>query len=138
MLSSGIVTIYREGVFTLEEARQLLPVIRRITQEHSQRVNELMGRLETMEPGSQQGLEIEKQINSLISSWHSKIKKLGADSKGLWLVDFDSGDGHYCWKYPESELNYWHSYSDGFSNRQLVEDCSQPKPSRISEKDSSL
>jgi hypothetical protein len=121
MDSSGIVTIYREGIFTLEEAGELLPVIRRLTKYHSKKVDALISRLETEYPQGQGGSALEEEINSLINSWHDKIKKLGAVSKGLWLVDFDSGDGHFCWKYPEEEIKYWHAYNDGFSNRRPVE-----------------
>lgn len=127
MDSSGIVTIYREGIFTLEEAGQLLPVILRLTKYHSKKVDALISRLETEYPQGRGGSAIEEEINSLINSWHDKIKKLGAVSKGLWLVDFDSGDGHFCWKYPEEEIKYWHGYSDGFSNRRPIEDWIKEK-----------
>ena len=43
-------------------------------------------------------------------SRHSEIK-------GLWLVDFDSGAGYYCWKYPEPSLDYFHGYEEGFAGR---------------------
>ena len=42
---------------------------------------------------------------------------LGADVKGLWLVDFDTGAGYYCWKWPEEELAYFHGYEEGFAGR---------------------
>ena len=46
-----------------------------------------------------------------------QITGLGLEVKGLWLVDFDSGAGYYCWKYPESSLEYFHGYDEGFSGR---------------------
>lgn len=122
MLNTGIVTFYREGSFTLEEAKQLLPLIYRITDECSQKAEHLMAHLDAEDPNSQVGQELENKINSVITSWHDKIKKLGAHPKGLWLVDFDSGDGHFCWKFPEPQINFWHSYSDGFSNRKTIEE----------------
>ena len=42
---------------------------------------------------------------------------MGLEIKGLWLVDFDSGAGYYCWKYPESSLGHFHGYDEGFSGR---------------------
>ncbi len=42
---------------------------------------------------------------------------MGLEIKGVWLVDFDSGGGYYCWKYPETGLNHFHSYDEGFSGR---------------------
>jgi hypothetical protein len=32
-------------------------------------------------------------------------------------VDFDSGDGYWCWAFPEEDLDHWHDYEGGFSNR---------------------
>ena len=43
--------------------------------------------------------------------------------KGLWLVDFDSGDGYWCWAYPEDDLGYWHSYEGGFGARVPLEEA---------------
>ncbi|MCB0364035.1 MAG: DUF2203 domain-containing protein [Bdellovibrionaceae bacterium] len=121
MLDTGIIAINREGIFSLAQAEGLLPVIRRITQDYSQRVEALMGRLEALNPQSEQVVPMEEEINGLIQGWHEKVKKLGAVPKGLWLVDFDCGDGYFCWKYPEGGIDYWHSYNDGFSGRVPIE-----------------
>jgi hypothetical protein len=114
---SNIITISRRGSFDLAEARALLPIIRRITKEFSQAVESRMAQIEAMDPTSPKISVMEEQINELIHQWHAKIRKLGAEPKGLWLVDFDSGIGYFCWKYPEPELNHWHSYEDGFAKR---------------------
>ena len=60
----------------------------------------------------------------MIHEWHGKVRRLGGIRKGLWLVDFDAGFGYYCWKFPEAELSYWHTYNEGFDNRKkiIVED----------------
>jgi hypothetical protein len=42
---------------------------------------------------------------------------MGCEVKGLWLVDFDNGEGYYCWQYPESNLEYFHGYTEGFAGR---------------------
>jgi len=117
-----LITINRGGVFNLAQARALLPVVRRITQDFSTRVEALMTRLETINLTQTQTIkEVESEVNDLIRVWHEKIRKLGAKPKGLWLVDFDSGDGYFCWKYPETEIDFWHSYQDGFTGRVPLE-----------------
>lgn len=117
----GLITINRSGGFSLEEAREILPVVRRITQEYSVKVEALIARLEAMDPNCTDAVnELEDQVNEWIKSWHVKIKKLGAKPKGLWLVDFDAGDGYFCWKFPEKELNHWHAYDDGFTGRKPI------------------
>ena len=117
-MGDRVVTINRMGVFTLAEAQAILPVVRRITQEFSQKTELLISRLESISPTQIETInELEGQVNDFIKAWHVKIKKLGAVPKGLWLVDFDAGDGFFCWKYPEPDIGYWHSYQDGFSKR---------------------
>ena len=117
-MGDRVVTINRMGIFTLAEAQAILPVVRRITQEFSQKTELLISRLESISPTQTETInELEGQVNEFIKAWHVKIKKLGAVPKGLWLVDFDAGDGYFCWKYPEPDIAYWHSYQDGFSKR---------------------
>ena len=50
-------------------------------------------------------------------SCRREMEALGADVKGLWLVDFDNGSGYYCWQYPEDGLDHFHSYEEGFAGR---------------------
>ena len=45
------------------------------------------------------------------------MRSLGLEIKGLWLVDFDSGAGYYCWKYPEPAIDHFHGYEEGFAGR---------------------
>lgn len=122
-----IIEINRRTVFTLEEAREILPVIFRITKAHSQKVEALIERLDGM-AGQNEDLSssLELQVNQLIQDWQNKIQKLGALPKGLWIADFDAGDGYYCWKFPERSIEYWHRYSDGFSKRISVADKKKP------------
>ena len=49
--------------------------------------------------------------------WVAKMERLGLVIKGLWLVDFDTGDGYLCWKFPELKLGHYHTYQEGFSGR---------------------
>ncbi|MGE4131264.1 MAG: DUF2203 domain-containing protein [Bdellovibrionales bacterium] len=118
MEDRDVITINRRGNFTLEEAGQILPVVRRITQEFSSKVEVLIARLETLQLSQTDTIcALENQINELIQSWNDKIRKLGAEPRGLWVVDFDSGEGYYCWKHPEVEIAYWHGYDDGYPGR---------------------
>lgn len=130
MQASHIVAIHRRGIFSLEEAQQLLPIVRKITQEYSQKADILISRLEGLPMKSDLVREIEEQVNELIGGWHQKIKKLGALPKGLWIVDFDAGDGYFCWKFPETEIAYWHTYEDGFTKRRPLSERGAPEVMR--------
>ena len=113
-----MITINRSGVFSLEEAQRILPVVRRITNEFSAKVELLIARLETLQLNQTETIcLLEAQVNELIQTWNDKIRKLGADPRGLWVVDFKCKDGYYCWKHPESDIDYWHDGSDGYAGR---------------------
>jgi hypothetical protein len=113
-----LIEIRGRTVFTLDDARAVLPIVFRITKVYSEKVEGLIDRIEAVS-GHNEALatEIERQINTLIQEWQGKVERLGALPKGLWIADFDAGDGYYCWKYPERSIDYWHKYADGFSKR---------------------
>ncbi|HTO87892.1 MAG TPA: tetratricopeptide repeat protein [Thermoanaerobaculia bacterium] len=94
-------------LFTLEQARSLLPSIRERTAEAVSRYVQLGG-------GGESG---ERERQSILAEWAREIAALGVEIKGPWLVDFDSGAGYYCWKYPERALEYFHGYEEGFAGR---------------------
>lgn len=122
-----IIEINREHVFSLTEAQEILPVIFRITKAYSQKVDSLLGRLEGISRDAAETItDIENQVSALIQEWQNKVQKLGALPKGLWIADLDAGDGYYCWKFPEREVQYWHRYDSGFSKRVLVENHRRP------------
>jgi hypothetical protein len=108
-------------VFTHQQALDLLPVIKKITDESCIKVEKLLTQLESVK-GHDEGLAkmLEDQINDAVSTWQCKIEKLGAEGKGLWLVDFDNGNGFYCWKYPEQSIDHLHGYSEGFQSRKKI------------------
>ena len=60
---------------------------------------------------------LHRSAAALLETWAEKIRGLGAEVKGPWLVDFDSGAGYYCWKWPEEGLGFFHGYEEGFSGR---------------------
>ncbi len=57
------------------------------------------------------------ELRQVLREWTENLVTLGVEVKGLWLVDFDSGGGYYCWRYPEPALEYFHTYEEGFTGR---------------------
>ena len=118
----NIVEINTKKIFALSEARSLLPLVYRMTEEAAREVKSHLNRIEAYSDKSHPSASIiENQINGIISRWQAKIEKLGGHPKGLWMADFDSGSGYYCWKFPETEIKFWHGYQDGFSGRIVIE-----------------
>ena len=107
-------------VFTLEEAEQLFPLVRSITEGAWQELEPVRKRLESMVPSNPRAREIERQYEEIVKRWMSKMARLGLVVKGLWLVDFDTGDGYLCWKFPELRIGHYHGYDEGFTGRRPV------------------
>ena len=96
----------KKRIFTLAEAREMLPRVRELTSDAFSRYSEL---------GEDADAEDDRQ--EIVRGWIEGLSALGVEIKGLWLVDFDSGAGYYCWKYPEASLDYFHGYEEGFAGR---------------------
>lgn len=106
--------------FTLAEANQALPLIKQITRESHDGLERVKKKLRNFVPSDPRVVFVEQQYEEIVKTWISKLERLGLVIKGLWLVDFDTGDGYLCWKYPELEVSYYHSYTGGFASRQLI------------------
>lgn len=115
-----LILINQKRVFTIEEARELLPIIRRITQQAHNQVKFLGMQLSLFKEKSKKA-KYEEKIQEVFQAWHEKIRKLGCDAKGMWLVDFDSGEGYYCWHYPENTVDFYHGYVEGFRGRVRIQ-----------------
>jgi hypothetical protein len=96
--------VLAKRIFTYEQALALWPEVQRLTDAAVQRVDAL----ESEHAADYQGV---------VSEWAESILRLGVEVKGLWLVDFDSGGGYYCWRHPEPALEYFHGYEEGFGGR---------------------
>ena len=100
--------------FSYGEARALLPRVRELTDTAFRRVQEIEGR----PGGAERG---QAEVDQAVAEWARDVTELGLEVKGLWLVDFDSGSGYYCWRHPEEDLLYFHSYEEGFKGRMRIQ-----------------
>jgi hypothetical protein len=108
-------------VFSLAEAKTLFPLVRRVTQAAYAELEPVRKTLEALLPTDPRVGEIEQQYEVIVKRWVGKMERLGLVVKGLWLVDFDTGDGYLCWKFPELRLAHYHSYDEGFADRRPLE-----------------
>ena len=119
-----------KGSFTLEEANHLLPIISKISREHSLVIDELFQKIDLVSSGNDEAVsEIEALIDESIRVWKSKLTKLNAIPRGLWVVDFPwvsevnpQDRGYFCWKYPEVAILYWHGLHEGHMGRIKVDE----------------
>ncbi len=106
-------------IFTLDEARALMPQVKATTEPVYTLAASLAEELSQAEDAKDESRAeaLRERLQFLVQSWQQSMNDLEADVKGLWLVDFDSGDGYWCWAYPEEDLSHWHSYEGGFRSR---------------------
>jgi len=108
------------AIFTLEEARALLPRVKDITQHYYNLVAALQESVSDPD-NTAEVRRLERQINAELQKWVAEIKALGVEVKGLWLADFDSGDGYYyCWQLGEDDIEHFHRYETGFAGRRPI------------------
>jgi hypothetical protein len=105
-----------ERSWTLDAARALLPDVRTRTERAVREAEALAAQHERLAAGSPERRAAEERTEAVIRRWAREMEALGLEVKGLWLVDFDSGGGYYCWRWPETELHF-HGYEDGFDGR---------------------
>ena len=110
-------SISEPRLFTLQDAQALFPLVYRITDQAFAELQPVKQRLDNMLVTDPHIVQVEKRYEAIVKRWVSKMERLGLVVKGLWLVDFDTGDGYLCWKYPELRLGHFHDYGSGFAER---------------------
>jgi len=106
-----------ERRWTLEAARELLPDVRVRTSRAVEEAEALALERDLHAAGSPEREALDQRIEAVVARWAREMEALGLEVKGLWLVDFDSGSGYYCWQWPEERLEYYHGYEGGFAGR---------------------
>lgn len=104
-------------IFTYDEALSLFPVVRDLTDVAVRQVEALVNRVQSRDDAAAREEEIQTAYENIVAAWTAEVTSLGCEVKGLWLVDWDSGDGYFCWRYPEQSLAHFHTYDEGFAGR---------------------
>lgn len=108
-------------IFSLDEARELLPTVQHLTAEAVREAEQLAARLQGMAEDHPDHDQLAGDLNDIVMAWAQHLRELGVEVKGLWLADFDNGEGYYCWAYPEPSLSHYHGYEDGFAGRMTIQ-----------------
>jgi hypothetical protein len=94
--------------------------VRDLTAAAVRQIESIVNRVQSLEEMENRKSEIEQAYDRVVQAWAIEVQRLGCEVKGLWLVDWDTGDGYYCWKYPEATLFHYHGYDDGFAGRVAI------------------
>lgn len=127
-------------VFSLEEANNTLPYVRRIVGDivdEYERWKDSISKYELLaadskaeEGESDDQIALREHVDTVARGLNSLIEELtnvGCVFKGFddGLVDFhstlDGRDIYLCWKFGEPEIQYWHEIDSGFASRQALE-----------------
>jgi hypothetical protein len=111
----------RRRRWSLEGARALLPDVRARTALAVERVEGLLEGRERSAAQTTTTEPLDPRVEQVTTDWARAMEALGLEVKGLWLVDFDNGSGYYCWRWPETELAFYHGYDEGFEGRVRIQ-----------------
>ena len=104
-------------IFSLQEAQELLPHLKQLTADAVRQAETLSAQLQELREDDPAQVQLAGALRDVVNGWTDRVRALGLEAKGLWLVDFDNGEGYYCWRYPEEAITHYHAYEDGFAGR---------------------
>ena len=104
-------------IFSLAQARELLPQLKLLTADAVIRAEAVSAELQQLSEADPAHAQLTMALREIVDNWAEAVQALGPQAKGLWLVDFDNGEGYYCWRYPEAVISHYHGYEDGFGGR---------------------
>lgn len=107
----AVIPIHSRRTFTKEEAESLLPIIRRITDRAAEDAKEIHEQLKFVPGDEPLHKRLHMEMDRIIRRWAIKVSQLGCEPRGIWLVDFDAGDGCFSWRIGDESLSYFHPYA---------------------------
>jgi len=111
----------RRRAWSLAGARALLVDVRKRTEHAFVEAERWQAVRDHAESTQEERLAAEQEVRRCVSLWLREMEALGLEVKGAWLVNFDNGTGYYCWRWPETELEYFHGYNEGFEDRARIQ-----------------
>lgn len=108
-------------IFSLQQATALLPQVKHLTADAVRQAESLAAQLHGLAEEDPQHVSLSEAMRDVVNGWAEQVRALGLEAKGLWLVDFDNGEGYYCWCYPEAAIAHYHGYGDGFAGRLTIQ-----------------
>lgn len=100
-------------VFTLDEAKELVPLLIRITTKHEKVITRTMADqrfyMKTFAP-QRRVTDCDNKVCAEMTAWGRKVCKLGCKVFSGGYVGMDSGSDWYSWHFGEPKLMYRHNY----------------------------
>mgnify|MGYP005640954739 CR=1 FL=1 len=106
----SVIPINSSRIFTQDDAEELLPVVKRLAERAATTVTDLQEQLRWTPQEEPLYKRLSNKIESTVKIWATKISRLGCEPRGIWLVDFDAGEGWFSWRFGDDGLNFFHSH----------------------------
>lgn len=104
-------------IFSYDEALETFPLVRDLTAAAVRQIEALANKVGSRDELDTRRDQLEEARERIVRAWAREITSIGCEVKGVWLVDWDSGDGYYCWQFPEQAIAFFHTYDEGFTGR---------------------
>jgi hypothetical protein len=104
-------------IFSYDEALSTFPLVRDLTDAAVRQIDVLTEKFGHPRDKDFRRGEFDEACDRVIRAWAHEISSIGCEVKGVFLVDWDSGDGYYCWRFPEQAISFFHTYEEGFEGR---------------------
>ncbi len=103
--------------FSYEDALNTFPQVRDLTTAAIRQIEAMLNRVQSRDELEARKEELQSAYERIVQAWVEEVSSVGCEVKGLWLVDWDCGDGYYCWRFPEDSISHYHGYEEGFDDR---------------------
>lgn len=108
-----IIPIHSRRTFSQADVERMLPVVRRITERAALACGRARDELRFVPEGEPLRARIAGDVDLAVRRWAMKISQLGCEPRGLWIVDFDAGDGWFTWRLGDETACFFHPYDAG-------------------------
>ena len=133
-VQNGYTVLVAKRLFTLAEARKILPLVRKLVavgmnlsgeiSRYKEAVQEL-AKSADLNRGSAEGTAYMERLLQL-QSCVARLQGMGCLVKSVdqGLIDFphlkEGREVYLCWKHGEDDISYWHEIDDGFAGRKRI------------------
>jgi len=99
-------------IFSLDEAVLLLPLVKKLTAIAITNLEPTQLRYLSLLDCDPRKRALGSEYEKLVRLWIEKMARLGLLVRGLWEVNFDTGDGYLSWRNPELHIAFFVDYCD--------------------------
>ena len=108
-----VIEICVDRTWTLQEAREILPLLKKVFEKHESRIKILLDNqrffMKTQAPMAAIK-SCDDGISHELKLMGGKFLKLGIKVYGNNFIGFDSGEWFWSYQYPEEDISYFHGY----------------------------